>query len=96
MISREEALQRADGWINRSRPASHRIEIGIHEFERGYVVWRAERLPEDLERPPTAVGPMTGVIDKETGDFTLTPSLPPALVPHQYGRDREDGPTGER
>lgn len=87
MISRDDALRRADLWINEGKPAEDQREVGIYEFDLGYVVWRIEPLPDD-GGPPRNVGGGMGVIDKETGELSYWPSLPPDLVAEQFSAER--------
>lgn len=91
MITREEALRRADEWVNHGRSAEQRASVGIHEFDEGYIVWRAESgtepggtTPGERTRPPVTIGGGRGVIDKETGEFSTWPSLPVSTIAEQY------------
>ena len=91
MITREEALQRADAWLNGGRPAEERREIGVYEFEDGYVVWPVEPEPEDPTELPMNVGGGCGIIDKETGELSYGSSLSADLVAKEYSAKRRRG-----
>jgi hypothetical protein len=90
VITREEALRRADEWVNRDQSPEQRASVGFHEFEEGYIVWRESgpepggTAPGDRTRPPATVGGGRGVIDKETGEFSTWPSLPVSTIAEQY------------
>jgi hypothetical protein len=80
VTTRDEALERARSWAGGA-------EVGIHEFDLGYVVWAVE--PEPVgDRPPATVGTARGVIDRATGELTLWPALPPEAVAQEYRRAR--------
>lgn len=86
MISRDDAQRRADSWINAGKSPEDQREVGIYEFAHGYVVWRVEPEPDD--EPPMTVGGGMGVIDKETGELSYWPSLPPDVVAQRYSAQR--------
>lgn len=90
MITREDALQRAETWFNGDKPPEERREVGIYEFEDGYVIWVAEPFPEDLSRPPATVGGGMTVIDKATGHVSYWPSLHPEIIAEQYRARRAE------
>lgn len=84
MITREEALEKADRWLNGDAPAEHRHEVGIYEFDYGYVVWAVEPEPDDPTAIPEFVGSSRRVIDKQTGELTTWPSIPVQIIAEQY------------
>ncbi len=84
MITREEALERADRWINGGVADVERLEVGIHEFPAGYVVWGIEPPQEDPARPPAIVGSARGVVDKESGEISTWPPLPVDEIALRY------------
>jgi hypothetical protein len=88
MIDRTSALARAEEWINGDQPADQRCEIGIYEFDRGYVVWAELPRRSDPSRPPESVGAGSGVIDKETGELSVWPPLPAVTVAERYRAGR--------
>lgn len=90
MITREEALRRADTWINADKPAEERREVGIYEFEHGYVVWAVEPRRDPLQLP-TNVGGGRGVIDKETGELSYWPSVSADTIAQDYAAKRAGG-----
>lgn len=88
MITKEEALEKADAWVNGDVPSAERQEIGMYEFEHGYVVWRAEPEPVPPAVVPETIGGGVGVIDKETGELSYWPPLPPDMIAEQYSAKR--------
>lgn len=88
MISRDDARRTADLWINDGKSPEDQREVGFHEFEHGYVVWRVEPEPDDPDEPPLNVGGGLGIIDKETGELSYWPPLPLDVVIQQYSARR--------
>jgi hypothetical protein len=82
MISRDEAIARADRWVNGDTERG-RLEVGLYEFDAGYVVWPI-RPRADMSRPPGSFGAGPAVIDRETGELTEWPPLAPEKVADQY------------
>jgi len=85
MISRHDAEQIAAEWARReSVRRGYECTPMLSEFDIGYVVWTKE---------PPSVLPMPGdgtttVIDKETGEISSWPGLPPLVVQDIYRRRR--------
>ncbi|MFI5906765.1 SUKH-3 domain-containing protein [Dactylosporangium sp. NPDC051541] len=78
----DEATQIARPWALASLPVSAG-EVGLYEFEHGYVAWA--RVPAgDPDRPPEIVGAPLAVVDKESGELTTWPSLSPQGVAELY------------
>lgn len=88
MITKQEALEKADDWLNAGAPAERRHEVGIYEFEHGYVVWAVEPEPDDPTAIPDTVGSSRRVIDKQTGELTTWPSIPVQIIAEQYSAKR--------
>lgn len=86
MITRDEALERARAWISEGREAVP--EIGLHEFDLGWVAWPEIPAPADLSRPPASTGGPQIVVDRETGEITTWPPLPAPLIAEQYAKSR--------
>lgn len=84
MLSEAEASARADAWVN-AGDAGRRREVGLLEFDLGWVVWGKEPPPADRGRPPERIGNAKAVIDRATGELTTWPSLPAAEVARRYG-----------
>ncbi|MET8148616.1 SUKH-3 domain-containing protein [Actinoplanes sp. NPDC005259] len=82
MITRDEALDRARAWICEGR--DDQPEIGLHEFDLGWVAWPAAPAPADATRPPASTGGPQIVVDRETGDITRWPPLPAPTIAEQY------------
>lgn len=91
-MTRDEALARADSWLNGDRPAAQRQEIGLREFDLGYVAWGVEPQRTDPTRPPASTGAARAVIDKSSGELTTFPSLPVEAIIEQYRQRRAAQP----
>ncbi|GGM60611.1 hypothetical protein GCM10011608_52120 [Micromonospora sonchi] len=90
MISRDEALTIARQWAQAGSPGPA-PEVFLHEFDLGYVAWRAEPAAPATDGPP-APPPSTGypraVIDRETGELSQWPALPAEMLAERYARRR--------
>lgn len=87
MITRDEALARARTWAAEGRPDVP-PEIGLHEFDLGWVAWPVRPAPADATEPPPVTGGQQIVIDRETGDISRWPSLPADVIAEQYATTR--------
>jgi hypothetical protein len=87
MISRAEALERARSWATAGRGGAP-VEVGLYEFDLGYVAWVVEPPQVDPSRPPTSTGAPSVVIDRETGELSQWPSLPAPVIASQYAARR--------
>ncbi|MEU9042318.1 MULTISPECIES: SUKH-4 family immunity protein [unclassified Kitasatospora] len=83
MVSRAQAVAAGHRWINGDLPQGAAVvrRVCAHEFELGWVVWaepaRAEVDPRTGERrAPEEVGAACAVVDRESGRFTVWPSVP--------------------
>ncbi|MER7672105.1 SUKH-4 family immunity protein [Kitasatospora sp. NPDC096128] len=83
MIARAQAVEAGHRWINGDLPqgAGAVRRVCVHEFELGWVVWaeppRVEVDPRTGERrAPGEVGAACAVVDRESGRFTVWPSVP--------------------
>ncbi|MFF0412694.1 SUKH-4 family immunity protein [Kitasatospora sp. NPDC004745] len=83
MISRAQAVAAGHRWINGDLPqgAGAVRRVLAHEFELGWVVWaeppKVAVDPRTGERrPPEEVGAACAVVDRESGRFTVWPSVP--------------------
>jgi hypothetical protein len=83
MITRGEAERIAEKWVSDSAPAGTSPTPIVHEFDLGYVVWTQQR-PED----PPLIGASRGIIDRQTGEMSVWPSLPVEMVIKQF-RERQ-------
>ncbi|MEV6931461.1 SUKH-3 domain-containing protein [Dactylosporangium sp. NPDC051485] len=81
----DEATQIARPWALASLPVSEG-EVGLYEFELGYVAW-AKVPPSDPAQPPEVIGAPLAVVDKETGELSTWPSLSPQGVAELYERE---------
>jgi hypothetical protein len=85
MISRQEAEGIADAWAQRETlRLGYECTPMLDEFDLGFVVWA---------RPPTHASTVPGdgattIIDKETGEVSSWPGLPPDVVREMYRADR--------
>ncbi len=91
MISREEADQIAQRWVAESAPADTELTPIVHEFDLGYVVWG--RQPADAQ---PLFGAGRGIIDRETGELSVWPSLPVAMVIEEFKKRRAAFPPAPR
>ncbi|MFB9239362.1 SUKH-3 domain-containing protein [Plantactinospora siamensis] len=87
MISRAEALERARSWAAGDRPDAA-PEVGLYEFDGGYVAWVVEPAPDPAAGPPAATGSPRIVVDGETGELSQWPSLPAPEIAARYA-DRQ-------
>ncbi|MDG4762751.1 SUKH-3 domain-containing protein [Solwaraspora sp. WMMD406] len=87
MISRAEALARARRWAAQDRPGAE-PEVGLHEFDDGYVAWRVEPVPPDPQ-VPVATGQPRVVIDRQTGELSVWPSLPAPVIAARYRAEHD-------
>ncbi|MGY0490177.1 SUKH-4 family immunity protein [Streptomyces sp. WG-D5] len=94
MISQEQALTTAEGWLNPE--GQPRREVRVHEFDLGWVVWAAppplERDPvTGKRRPPATIGHSCGVVDRRTGELSTWPSVPVEEVVRMYQQKHGGG-----
>ncbi|MEU6370740.1 SUKH-4 family immunity protein [Streptomyces sp. NPDC046931] len=99
MTSQEQALAIADRWLNPEGSAAPRREVGMQEFDLGWVVWPAPAAPEQdpvtgERRPPAEVGDACGVVDRRTGELTVWPSAPVEEVVRMYQQKQGGGTQG--
>ncbi|MEU7223530.1 SUKH-4 family immunity protein [Streptomyces chrestomyceticus] len=102
MISQEQALATAEGWLNPE--GQERREVRMQEFDLGWVVWAAappaERDPvTGKRRPPATIGHSCGVVDRRTGELSTWPSVPVEEVvrmyQHQHGGGQDATPPAQ-
>ncbi|HVX46875.1 MAG TPA: YwqJ-related putative deaminase [Mycobacteriales bacterium] len=90
-ITRDEADRIAQKWVADSAPPGATFTAAVHEFDLGYVVWA---------KPPAGqaqvIGGGRGIIDRETGDLSVWPSLPVATVIEQFRACRAERPPAPR
>lgn len=79
VITRDEAEQIAEQWVRDSCPPDVDLAPVVHEFDLGYVVW-GRRPPGE----PPLFGASRGIIDRETGELSVWPSLPLDMVVDEY------------
>ncbi|MFI5839933.1 SUKH-3 domain-containing protein [Catenuloplanes sp. NPDC051500] len=85
MITREEADALAAVWAERdSLRRGYTCTPELYEFDLGYVIWT--RQPQGVFTQPDDGG--RTVVDRETGELSSFPSLPPAMVEEQFRRAR--------
>lgn len=87
MITRDEALARARTWAAEARPSGP-AEIGLHEFDLGWVAWPVRPAPADPTATPSATGGQQIVIDRETGEISRWPSQPAPVIAARYAATR--------
>jgi hypothetical protein len=76
-VSLEQAEAIAVEWVNAGRPDDAQVTAGVYEFELGYIVY-----PKNA--PRTEIGTARGIIDKETGECSVWPSLSLEMVADLY------------
>lgn len=83
MVTREEAVRRARDWLaDAGRPADD-IDIGVHEFDAGYVLWPV--LPGGQSGAlPDTLGGTRVVVDRQSGELSTWPMLPTPIIAEQY------------
>jgi hypothetical protein len=79
VITLDEARQIAERWIADGLPSGAGIAAGLHEFDAGYVVWGVA--PAGTE---ALLGSGRGVIDRQTGELSVWPSVPVEQVVELY------------
>ena len=77
----------AEKWVNDSAPVGVTLTAMVHEFDLGYVV-SARQEPG----APARFGAGWGVIDKDTGEFSVWPSLPVEKIIERYRARRASRP----
>lgn len=87
MITREEAERIATKWVRDSAPDGASLTALVDEFDLGYVV---SARPEPGS--PPLFGSGRGIIDKQTGEFSVWPSLPVDSVIARYRAQQADRP----
>ena len=90
-ITAAEARQIADKWVADSAPPGPSLIAMLHEFDQGYVVWAR---PPDRGR--ALAGAARGIIDRETGELSIWPTLPIAEVISDFRRRRLTYPPAPR
>lgn len=83
MFTLDEARRLVDQAINTGRPGAP-WPVRVQEFDAGYVGWGAPPPGSD-----GAIGAGTVVIDRETGESSVWPSLPATSVIQLYREQRE-------
>jgi hypothetical protein len=90
MITRDEADQIAEKWVAESA-STVPLTAAVREFDLGYVVWAQP--PADY---PPLFGAGRGIIDRETGELSVWPSLPIDMVIDQFREKRSERPPAPR
>ena len=79
MVNRDEAVALARQWLTQSPRLGPDTEIGVYEFDLGFVVWAV--------RPPTSppeIGGARAVVDRTTGEITTWPMMPVKYIADRY------------
>jgi len=87
MITRDEAEQIAEQWVAESAPPAVPLSAEVYEFDLGYVVWGQPPATE-----PPLFGANRGIIDRETGELSVWPSLPVEMIIKRYRAKRVERP----
>ncbi|MDL4817859.1 hypothetical protein [Actinomadura opuntiae] len=88
MITREWVLERSRAMFAASPTATGPVEVGLHEFDLGFVVWPVEPPPADWSRPPDTIGGSVVVLDRQSGEVSFWPRLSARHVADLYRRSR--------
>lgn len=100
MITQAQAHATAARWLNPEGHQGPPREVAMQEFDLGWVVWAvpppAEVDPETGQRrPPAEIGTACGVVDRESGELTVWPSVPVDEVVRMYrqknGHEGDEG-----
>lgn len=93
MITNNRVREWALALFNDAPSADPAIEVGIYEFDLGFVVWPVEREPADWTRPPSMIGGSVLVIDRETGNASMWRRLagPHVAELYRHARARQAG-----
>ncbi|MDL4777473.1 MULTISPECIES: hypothetical protein [Thermomonosporaceae] len=92
MITREFVLERSRAMFAASPSAGGRpVEVGVYEFDLGFVVWPVEPPPADWSRPPGTVGGSVLVLDRQTGSAGVFPRLAAPVVAEMYRKQQAGG-----
>ncbi|MGW7553211.1 SUKH-4 family immunity protein [Streptomyces rimosus] len=89
MITQAQAQATADRWLNPEGHQGPPRQVGMQEFDLGWVVWAVPPPPEvdpvtGQRRPPAEVGAACGVVDRASGELTVWPSVPVDEVVRMY------------
>lgn len=87
MVTAEEAVQKVREWLAATGGVPANVEIRVHEFDLGYVVTPYVPPPPDQLIPEP--GGTALVVDRETGQITTWPTLPPEYIARRYIEDRK-------
>jgi hypothetical protein len=90
VITPEFALERTRMAFNASPSATGPVDVGIYEFELGFVVWPVEPPPTDWSRPPSTIGGSVLVIDRQTGQPSVWPRIAAPNVADLYRKARQN------
>jgi hypothetical protein len=89
VIARDWVLQRTFQAFNSSPTKTGQVEVGIYEFDLGFVVWPVEPAPTDWSRPPSSIGGSVMVIDGQTGQPSIWPRLAAPQVAELYRKSKQ-------
>jgi hypothetical protein len=84
MITHEFVLERTRQLFNTAPSAHGPIEVGVYEFDLGFVTWPVEPDPTDWSKPPAMIGGSVIVVDRETGQPSIWPRLAAPQVAELY------------
>jgi hypothetical protein len=87
MITRDEADQIAEKWVAKGDSSPVQLTAVVEEFDLGFVVWGQ---PPPNARPQLGAG--RGIIDRETGELSVWPSLPVDIVIERFRERRAARP----
>jgi hypothetical protein len=90
VITREFALERTRAAFHASPLANGPVDVGIYEFDLGFVVWPVGPPPTDWSRPPSTIGGSVLVIDLHTGQPSVWPRIAAPNVAELYRKSKQN------
>lgn len=88
MITRQFVEQRSWQMFNSSPNANGQVQVGVFEFDLGFVVWPVQPGPADWSKPPSMIGGSVIVIDRQTGQPSYWPNLAGPQVAELYRQSK--------
>ena len=90
MVTREFVVERTRQMFNASRSANGPVDVGIYEFDLGFVVWPVVPPPTDWSGPPSMIGGSVLVIDLHTGQPSVWPRIAAPNVAQLYRKSKQN------
>src|SRR5690606_15744990 len=81
-------VSRAREWLASGSTTPADVAIDVYEFDSGYVVWPRVANPAGGRGMPD-LGGARAVVDRDSGELTTWPMLPPETIAQRYTVDRQ-------